>query len=178
MTPGASQLSAGAPDQAKQRSAPALRRPRLVIADDDPVVQCILRASLDLDFEVVGLAGDGEEAIELVKSNQPDAALVDLVMPRGGGLRAVRGILEVSPLTAVVVISGQRLRGTARQLMNLGTIAYCRKGIDPRRLASSLRESIELHTAARRESAWTMLAWHCVAIDHRSRGEVVKHNPQ
>jgi DNA-binding NarL/FixJ family response regulator len=175
--PHATQLSAGDPNQAKQPPPLACRRPRLVIADDDPVVQCILRASLDLDFEVVGLASDGEEAIELVKTNQPDAALVDLVMPRGGGLRAVRGILEVSPATAVVMISGQRPRGTVRQLLKLGTIAYCRKGIDPHRLAGSLRESIELHTAASRESAWTMLAWHCVAIDHRSRGEVVKHNP-
>jgi DNA-binding NarL/FixJ family response regulator len=169
--PQAAQFSAADPDQAEQTSPPTLRRPRLVIADDDPVAQCILRASLGLDFEVVGIANDGEQAIELAKTNQPDAALVDLVMPRGGGLRAIRGILEASPITAVVMISGQRPRGTVRQLLKLGTIAYCRKGIDPRLLADFLRESIELHTAASRESAWTMLAWHCAAIDHRSRPE-------
>jgi DNA-binding NarL/FixJ family response regulator len=167
--PQAAQLSAAGQGQAKQASPATLRRPRLVIADDDPVAQCVLRASLDLDFEVVGLANDGEEAIELARANQPDAALVDLVMPKGGGLRAVRGILEASPITAVVMISGQRPRGTVRQLLKLGTIAYCRKGIDPRLLADSLRESIEVHTAASRESAWTMLAWHCAAIEHRSR---------
>ncbi len=171
MIPQAAQFSAVDPDRDKQTSPLALHRPRLVIADDDPVAQCILRASLDLDFEVVGLANDGEEAVALAKTNQPDAALVDLVMPKGGGLRAVRGILETSPITAVVMISGQRPRGTIRQLLKLGTIAYCRKGIDPRLLADYLRESIELHTAASRESAWTMLAWHCAAIDHRFRPE-------
>jgi DNA-binding NarL/FixJ family response regulator len=140
-----------------------------VIADDDPVVQLILSASLDLDFEVVGLANDGEQAVELARTSQPDAALVDVVMPKGGGLRAVRGILEAAPNTAVVMISGHKPRGTVRQLLKLGAIAYCRKGINPRLLAESLRESIELHTAESRESAWTVVAWHCVALDRRSR---------
>jgi DNA-binding NarL/FixJ family response regulator len=168
--PPAARYLAVNPGHAGPKSPPcAGRRPRLVIADDDPVVQLILSASLDHDFEVVGLANDGEEAIELARTRQPDAALVDVVMPRGGGLRAVRGILEAAPNTAVMMISGHKPRGTVRQLLKLGAIAYCRKGVDPSLLAESLRESIELHTAESRESAWTVLAWHCVALDRRAR---------
>lgn len=144
-------------------------RPRLVIADDDRVTQLILRASLDQDFEVVGVANDGEDAVELARASQPDVALVDVVMPKGGGLRAVRGILDAAPDTAVLMISGHKPKGTVRQLLKLGMIAYCRKGTDPRLLAEYLRESIELHTDESRASARIVLAWHCVALDRGSR---------
>jgi CheY-like chemotaxis protein len=56
----------------------------------------------------MGLASDGEEAIEIVRTNQPDAALVDLVMSRGGGLRAVRGRPSKLP-------SGARLQARANR---------------------------------------------------------------
>src|ERR1700677_2085649 len=95
-------------------------RPRLVIADDDPVVQSILRMSLGHQFEVVGVASDGEEAIELARSDQPDAALADVRMPKGGGLGGVRGIIEVAPATAIVVLSGARSHGTVRELIQAG----------------------------------------------------------
>jgi DNA-binding NarL/FixJ family response regulator len=149
---------------------PARRvRPRLVIADDDPVTQVILRATLDQDFEVVGIANDGEDAIAVTRASQPDIALVDVVMPKGGGIRAVRGILDGAPDTAVLMISGEEPKGTIRQLLKLGMIAYCRKGTDPRLLAEYLRESIELHTNESRASARIVVAWHCVAIERRSR---------
>jgi DNA-binding NarL/FixJ family response regulator len=144
-------------------------RPRLVIADDDPVTQAILRATLDEDFEVVSIANDGEDAIAVTRASQPDIALVDVVMPKGGGIRAVRGILDGAPDTAVLMISGEEPKGTIRQLLKLGMIAYCRKGTDPRLLAEYLRESIELHTNESRASARIVVAWHCVAIDRRSR---------
>lgn len=54
---------------------PTEHRPRLMIADDDPVVQTMLSMSLDGEFEVVGVAADSEEAIELARISQPDAAV-------------------------------------------------------------------------------------------------------
>jgi len=127
----------------------------------------MLSMSLAHEFEVVGLAGDGEEAIELARANQPDAALVDVRMPKGGGLRAVKGILEVAPNTAIVILSGHRSHGMVRELMQAGAIAYRRKGVAPQLLATALTQSIKSHAADRRGSAW--LGWYCLGLDRRHR---------
>jgi CheY-like chemotaxis protein len=102
---------------------PANDRPRLMIADDNPVIRSMLGMSLSGGFEVVGAAADSEEAIELARATQPDAAVVDVEMPKGGGLRAVRGILEVAPGTAIGRERGQ-LRPQRATLVEqlLGTV--------------------------------------------------------
>ncbi len=130
--------------------APADRRPRLMIADDDSVVTAMLEMSLEHEFDVIGVAGDGEEAVELARTSQPDAALVDVEMPNGGGLRAVSGIVEVAPDTAIVVLSGDEADGTVRDLIQAGATAYRRKGVTAQALAQSLIESIVAHAAERR----------------------------
>jgi DNA-binding NarL/FixJ family response regulator len=125
--------------------------------------------SLAADFDVVGLAADGQEAIELVESSQPDAALVDVVMPNGGGVRAARGILKVAPDTAIVMLSGQRCNRAVQQLLRAGAIVYRRKGMDAHALVVALTQSIQAHTAERRESAWKILSWYCASLDRQSR---------
>jgi CheY-like chemotaxis protein len=144
-------------------------RPRLVIADDDPVVQSMLSMSLGGRFDVVGAAADGEEAVELARVWQPDAALVDVQMPKGGGLRAVRGIREVAPGTAIVMLSGHRSHGVVGELTLAGAIAYRRKGATADALAAALTESIEAHAVERRASAWPILAWYCRGLNRRPR---------
>ena len=129
--------------------ATAGHRPRLIIADDDPVIRSMLGMALNGGFEVVGVASDTEEVIELARVSQPDAAVVDVDMPKGGGMGAVRGILEVAPGTAIVVLSGDETDRLVRELMQAGAVAYCRKGITPHVLAESLTESIEAHVDGR-----------------------------
>jgi len=124
-------------------------RPRLLIADDDPVVQSMLGMSLGEAFEVVGVAVDGEEAVQLARESQPDVALVDVEMPSGGGMRAVMGITEVAPHTAIVVLSGDESDSVVRDLIQAGATAYRRKGADPREIARSLSESMAAHARAR-----------------------------
>lgn len=117
-------------------------RPRLMIADDDPVVQSALDMSLGSAFDVVGVAGDSEEAIQLARDSQPEAAIVDVDMPKGGGLRAVQGILDVSPDTAIVVLSSDESDAAVRELILAGAMTYQRKGVERDQLARSLRDSI------------------------------------
>jgi DNA-binding NarL/FixJ family response regulator len=120
-----------------------------MIADDDPVVGSVFSMTLGDDFTVVGLAADSEEAIELARSSQPDAALVDVDMPKGGGLHAVRGILEVAPETAIVVLSADESDHVVRELMQAGAIAYRRKGVSPESIAASLSDSIRVRASER-----------------------------
>jgi DNA-binding NarL/FixJ family response regulator len=116
-----------------------------LIADDDTIVQLLLSAELADQFEIVGVTGDGDSAVDLARSSHPDVAIVDVEMPRGGGPRAVPGILEVSPTTAIVVFSGDESDVMVRELIRAGAVAYCRKGIDPREFATLLVDSIAAH---------------------------------
>lgn len=129
----------------------AAQRPRLLIADDDPVIRAMLASSLGEEFEVVGVASDGEQAVELARTSQPDAALIDVEMPKGGGLSAVHGIVESSRDTAIVVLSVDESDATVRELMAAGATSYRRKGVAPQVLAESLIESINAHAAVRRQ---------------------------
>jgi DNA-binding NarL/FixJ family response regulator len=165
----AGQVSPPRPDRADPGGLSSGPRARLVIADDDPVVQAMLDMSLGREFEVVGLAADSEQAVELARASQPDAALVDVRMPKGGGLLAVKGIREVAPDTAIVILSGHRSHGIVRELMRAGAIAYRRKGVAPHVLAAALTESIRVHAVDRRASAWPILAPYCRSLDRRPR---------
>jgi DNA-binding NarL/FixJ family response regulator len=96
---------------------------RLVIATDDPVLRALLEAPLSSTFDVVGVVADSEMAVELATRSQPDAAVVDVDMAKGGGMRTLRGILEVAPDTAIVVLSGDESDMLVRQLRVAGATA-------------------------------------------------------
>jgi DNA-binding NarL/FixJ family response regulator len=116
--------------------------PTLLIADDDPVVRSMLSLTLDRQFDIVGAAADSDEAIALAQECRPDVALVDVQMPGGGGLSAIRGIAGVSPDTAAVVISADEFDPLVRQLMIAGAMTYVRKGIAPADLAEVLHRAL------------------------------------
>jgi CheY-like chemotaxis protein len=153
---GTSPATARRPTRVEQPANPEAsivdRRPRLIIADDDPVIVAMLEGSMSGKFDVVGSAADGEEAIELARANQPDAAVIDVEMPKGGGLTAVKGIVEVAPDTAIVVLSSDESDSVVRELMEAGAMAYRRKGLAPEVLADSLTESIKVHAVDREVS--------------------------
>jgi DNA-binding NarL/FixJ family response regulator len=117
---------------------------RLLIADDDPAVSAVLSSSLGEEFDIVAIAGNGQEAVALADSTQPDVALIDVEMPEGGGVVAVRGIIDVAPATAIVILSSHESEADVQELLSAGAVASCRKGISPTLIARSLRDSIEL----------------------------------
>ncbi len=89
----------------------ATGRPRppitVVIADDQQMIRSGLRVILDTepDISVVAEAGDGAEAIELVRRHRPVVALLDIRMPVLDGLHAARKILDLSPPTRVLILT-------------------------------------------------------------------------
>jgi DNA-binding NarL/FixJ family response regulator len=118
------------------------QRLRVLLADDDAAVRAVLAATLGRGFDVVGEAVDAVEAIELARRLRPDAALVDLNMPQGGGRAAVPGIVAASPNTAIVVISSDEEDSIVRELLIAGAVAYVLKGTDP---SDTLRRAIVAH---------------------------------
>jgi DNA-binding NarL/FixJ family response regulator len=85
------------------------RAPRVVLADDDVLLREGLASLLDRSgFDVVGQAGDGVRLLALVRSAQPDLAIIDIRMPPAHateGLQAARVIREELPGTAIIVLS-------------------------------------------------------------------------
>jgi DNA-binding NarL/FixJ family response regulator len=126
-------------------TARASTPPRLLVADDDPVVRSTLSMALEGRFEIVAVVEDGEQAVAEARTTLPDAALVDVDMPAGGGLRAVRGIVEACPQTAIIVLSGDEAEGVVVELLRLGAMSYCRKGVDTHQLAETIDRSIAAH---------------------------------
>jgi DNA-binding NarL/FixJ family response regulator len=114
---------------------------RVLIADDHAVVRQGLRTFLELqdEIEVVGEAADGIEAVELVQRTKPDVALLDLIMPRLGGLEAIRRIREVAPATRVLVLTSFADDDTVLPAVRAGAAGYLLKDVPPPELVGAIR---------------------------------------
>jgi DNA-binding NarL/FixJ family response regulator len=100
------------------------RNPRVAIADDDVLLRQGLAALLrESGYDVVGEAGDAAGLMELVRSEQPDVAVVDIRMPpthTTEGLEAARTIREEQPHVAILVLSAQIEVEHAMDLLGAG----------------------------------------------------------
>jgi len=114
----------------------------LLVADDDPVVRTMLSMGLERRFEII-VVEDAAQAVEAAAAHHPDAAVIDVDMPEGGGRRAVHGIVEVSPQTAIVVLSGDETDRVVRELLRAGATTYCLKGIAMHELAVVIERSVD-----------------------------------
>ncbi len=106
-----------------------MNRIRLIIADDHPIVRAGLQGLLasQPDFEVIGEAANGREAVELVRTHRPDVALVDLRMPLLDGVGTTREIKAVSPATHVLVLSTFETDADVLRAIEAGAIGYLLK---------------------------------------------------
>jgi len=89
-------------------------------------------------MQLVGSAGDAEEAIALAETIRPDVAIVDVKMPLGGGPRAARGIMLASPDTRVIALSAHEDRETVLEMLRAGAVSYLVKGTAPEEIVRSI----------------------------------------
>jgi EAL domain-containing protein (putative c-di-GMP-specific phosphodiesterase class I)/response regulator of citrate/malate metabolism len=107
-----------------------LDRIRVLVADDEPVVRAALGELVEAEetLELVGVANDAQEAIDLALREHPDVALLDVKMPGGGGPRAAREIRAGSPQTRVVALSAYEDRTSVLEMLRAGAVGYLVKG--------------------------------------------------
>lgn len=122
--------------------------PRLVIAEDEALIRLDLKETLiDEGYDVVGEAGDGAEAIRLVRELEPDVAILDIKMPGTDGLAAAREIVG-DQLAAVVILTAFSQRDLIEQARDVGALAYVVKPFH----RNELVPAIELAIARFRET--------------------------
>lgn len=99
---------------------------RVVVADDHQVVRQGVRAILEKsgNITIVGEAGDGQEAVELVESLKPDVVIMDILMPRLNGIEAIEKIRNLGIVTQIVVFSMSSDTTTVRLALKNGAKAY------------------------------------------------------
>lgn len=130
-----------------------MRRLKVAIADDHILMTAAVRAALETaeDFEVVGEAANGLEALALVERLAPDVLVLDLIMPGMDGLACLDLISERHPQLRVVILSAIDDPAQVGAALRRGASAYVLKALDPHDLPSLIRGVVEetYFTAAR-----------------------------
>lgn len=118
-----------------------VQRIRVLVADDQALIRrgMTLILSSEADIEVVAQAADGVEAVELAERLRPDVVLMDLHMPRKGGVAATREITLALPATQVLVLTTVDAEETVFEAVRAGAQAYLLKDASEKELLETVR---------------------------------------
>ncbi len=126
---------------------------RVLIAEDETIIRLDLRGLLESQGIVVcGEAKDGAEAIELARELEPDAAILDLRMPKVDGIEAARRIYAERPLP-IVMLTAYADRGSVERAIAAGVFTYLAKPFRESDVVPAVRAAVARHAellAARR----------------------------
>ncbi len=114
---------------------------RVVIAEDQAMVLGALAALLEIegDFEVVGRAQDGEEALAICREKKPDVLLTDIEMPRRTGLELASALKQEKLPTRVIILTTFARGGYLRRALEAGASGYLLKDSPAEHLANAVR---------------------------------------
>lgn len=117
---------------------------RVLVADDDDVARTLVTGlvSSDPTLELVAAAAGVEEAVELAAEHQPDIALLDWVMPGGGGSQAAREIKERSPGTRIIGLSSMEGPEASYDMMRAGATGFLPKGTSKEELVRTIHSAM------------------------------------
>jgi NarL family two-component system response regulator LiaR len=118
---------------------------KVVLVDDHAIVRQGIRNYLELEheFEVVGEAENGENAILVAKQHQPDVMLVDLVMPGMGGVEVTSQVRQISPQTRIIILTSYHEDSYVLPALRAGAQSYVLKDIDLTYLKQVVRKTLQ-----------------------------------
>jgi two-component system nitrogen regulation response regulator NtrX len=119
----------------------------ILIIDDEPNIRRMLGSLLRAEGYQVREAGSAREGVEAVRESEPDAALMDLVMPGTPGLDALPELLAAAPDLPVVMMSGRATLSDAVRATKLGAFHFLEKPLSPEAVLLTLRSALELRQA-------------------------------
>lgn len=114
---------------------------RVALADDQELVRAGFRLILELedDIEVVGEAADGRAALEVLRAERPDVALIDVRMPEMDGIEATRRAAQASPDTKVLILTTFDLDEYVHAAMRAGASGFLLKDVSREDLPRAVR---------------------------------------
>ncbi len=114
---------------------------KIVIVDDHPVVRhgVVESLSMEQDMEVVGMASDSKEGLELLLKTRPDVAIVDLKMPGGGGLALIRQAREKEVDCRFIILTSYASYRDVSEAVTENVDGYMLKEALPQELISAIR---------------------------------------
>jgi NarL family two-component system response regulator LiaR len=121
------------------------QRTSILIVDDHEVVRNGIRSYLETipDFQVVGEAASGEDALALVSELIPDIVLLDLIMPGLDGIETTRRVKQISPRTQIVVLTSYHEDVHIFPALKAGAISYILKDMKMDKLVDVLHRAVQ-----------------------------------
>lgn len=104
-----------------------MKRPRILLADDHVLIADALKGMLAVNYDVVGVFGDGRSLLAAAESLKPDLMIVDIGMPRLNGLDATRQIKRLLPRVKVIVVTMNEDGGLVAEAFRAGATGYLLK---------------------------------------------------
>jgi DNA-binding NarL/FixJ family response regulator len=135
------------PQEVSERREPSEAEPapekpvRVILADDHALVREGMAEilSLEADFEIVGQAGDGREAVALAKETSPEVVILDVEMPVMGAQGALKRLLDLPSPPKVVIVTVFAEPRLVRELVGLGASAFLAKNASSQDLVNTVR---------------------------------------
>jgi NarL family two-component system response regulator LiaR len=129
-------------EQTLGKDVVSMEKIRVLVVEDQTVVREGLVALLETqpDIEVVGQAEDGLQGVALVKQENPDVILLDLVMPKQDGLQTIPKILEISPDARILVVTSFADGERVFQAIKAGALGYLLKDATRNQLLQAVRD--------------------------------------
>lgn len=133
---------------------------RVLVVDDDADIRTIVSLNLGLAGMETGEASNGQEALEMLTSDEWDACVLDLAMPQTDGLTALKQLRDVGKLDELVVIVLSATSSPARAIegLSIGAHAHLTKPFSPAAVAGVIQEIIDLSPVERDQRRKSMLA--------------------
>jgi NarL family two-component system response regulator LiaR len=122
---------------------------RILITDDHAIVREGQRALIDVEpgMEVVGEAADGLEAVELARALEPDVILLDLLMPRMGGVEAIQAIKAENSRSRILVLTSFAEDEKVYTAIKAGALGYLLKDASPDEILAAIRDVANGHAS-------------------------------
>ena len=132
---------------------------RVMLVDDHNVVRSGLATFLSAyeDFELVGEAKNGLEAIQLCRTHKPDVILMDLMMPEMDGIAATRAILADYPEIKIIAMTSFEEEKLVQGVLSAGAISYLIKNVSSEELAKAIRDAASGRSTLSPEAARVLI---------------------
>jgi len=120
---------------------------RVLIADDSPTVVRFAKKYIQkLNYTLIGVAKNGQEAVEITKDQKPDLLLLDINMPIMTGDKALEKIMDCCPETVVIMMTSVSDAGVVEKCLDLGASNFIVKHTDYNEIITTIKETWEMNS--------------------------------